>query len=230
MLQPAASGELATLADAPRDWVFPGGDEIFRGIYTRAGAGFSREVIAVGSAISGEGRTTVSLGLAVAIAEDFPERRVLLVETDSERAVLAADFGVEAEPGLLDCVIGGEPLQNACRPTYLENLHLVPAGRSNGVQGRPLRSSRMAIVIDAMRQMYDVIILDLPPVLANSDSPLLTDVADSTIFVVRSGVTPLTLVNRAIEQLEVSKLRGVVLNGSSSSVPSFLQRLLGVHS
>src|SRR5438094_7332903 len=68
-------------AEAPRQWLVPGADELFRGIYTRAGIGAS-EVIAITSAIAGEGKTAISLGLGVTLAQDCPERRVLMVETD----------------------------------------------------------------------------------------------------------------------------------------------------
>jgi Mrp family chromosome partitioning ATPase len=118
----------------------PGTEELFRGIYTRAGLGFVNEVIAIASAISGEGKTTIGLGLAVTIAQDFPDKRVVLVETDLHKPVLAADFGVDASPGLLDCVIDSEPVQNALRPTFLENMHLMPVGALLKRYGRPLRS------------------------------------------------------------------------------------------
>src|SRR5215208_3250790 len=78
-----------------RDWLFAGADELFRGLYTRAGIGFTSEVLAVSSAMAGEGKTTVSLGLAVTVAQDYPERRVCLVESDFQRPTLAEDFGVE---------------------------------------------------------------------------------------------------------------------------------------
>ncbi len=67
--------ELARAAEASPEWIFPDGDELFRGIYTRAGTGFASDVLAVCSAIAGEGRTTVGVGLAVTIAQDFPDRR-----------------------------------------------------------------------------------------------------------------------------------------------------------
>ena len=70
----------------------PGLDEYFRGIYTRAAVGFGSEVLAISSAIGGEGKTTLSVGLAITLAQDFPERRVLLVETDFQSPVLAADL------------------------------------------------------------------------------------------------------------------------------------------
>jgi capsular exopolysaccharide synthesis family protein len=210
-----------------RDWLFQGADELFRSLYTRAGIGFASEVLMVGSALAGEGKTTVSLGLALTVAQDFPERRVVLVETDTQRPTLANDFAVEAQPGLVDCVLGDTPMELAFRPTFLDNMHLVPVGGPAPGPGRALRSSRMAAVVEALRQSYDLVILDAPALLVNSDSVMLSDLADGTILVVRSGVTPQHAVSKAVEQLEESKLRGIVLNGSQSSVPGWLRRLCG---
>src|SRR6266699_7094505 len=65
-----------------RSWLFPGVDEYFRGIYTRAGLGYSKEIMAVCSSIAGEGKTTLCVGLGITLAQDFPDTRVLIVETD----------------------------------------------------------------------------------------------------------------------------------------------------
>jgi capsular exopolysaccharide synthesis family protein len=208
--------------------VFPQVEEVFRAIYTRVGAGFRAEVIAICSAIAGEGKTTVGVGMAVALAQDFPEQRVLLVETDLQRPVLAEDFNVEAAPGLVDCLVDRMPLLSACRPTFLDNLHIVPAGHADGVRGRPLRSSSMATLIETMRENYDIVILDLPAILVNSDAILLTDLVDGIVCVVRAGVTPTALVNRAVEQLEQSKFRGTVLNGTKTAVPGWVRRVTGI--
>jgi capsular exopolysaccharide synthesis family protein len=216
------------LDEPPREWLFTGADELFRGLYTRAGIGFASEVLMVSSALAGEGKTTVSLGLALTVAQDYPERRVVLVETDVERPSLANDFAVEASPGLVDCVLGDEPMESAFRASFLDNLHLVPVGGPAKGPGRALRSSRMAALIDALRQTYDLVVLDSPALLVNSDSVMLSDLADGAILVVRSGVTPAPAVAKAIEQIDESKLRGVVLNGSRSSIPGWLRRLGGM--
>lgn len=208
-----------------REWLFPGGDEFFRAIYTRSSIG--AETMAVCSAIAGEGRTTISLGLGVTIAQDYPERRVLVVETEIQRPVLADDFDLDPGPGLADCLLSGQPVHMAYRPTFLENLQLVPAGGPVANASRVLRSSRMAAAVELMRQTHDVVILDTPAVLANSDALLLTDLADGIIFVVRAGVAPAPLVAKAIEQLDEDKLRGVVLNEAHSAVPVWLRRLCG---
>jgi Mrp family chromosome partitioning ATPase len=211
-----------------RDWLFEGADELFRGLYTRAGIGFSSEVLAVSSAIAGEGKTSVSLGLAVTVALDYPERRVCLVETDFQRPTLAADFDVEPSPGLVDCILNDEPLELAFRGSFLDNLHLLPVGGPALGPGRPLRSSRMATIIDSLRQGYDLVVIDAPAILVNSDSVMLMDLADGALLVVRSGVTPSPMVTKALEQIDESKLRGIVLNGSQSAIPGWLRRLCGM--
>jgi capsular exopolysaccharide synthesis family protein len=210
-----------------RETVWPETDELFRGIYTRAGLGFTPEVVAVTSATPGEGKTMLSLALAVSLAQDFPDRKVMLVETDVHQPALASDFGIEPSPGLVDCLIGDEPLDQVCRPTYLDNLDVIPAGLPIARAGRPLRSARMAALMDVLRQSYHFIIVDTPALLTNSDTLLLTDFADGVLFVVRSGVTPAALVNKALEQVDETKLRGVVLNGVQSSTPRWLRRLMG---
>lgn len=212
---------------AIRDWTVFGADEVFRAIYTRSGTA-TTDVLAVCSAIGGEGRTTLALGLAVTIAQDFPDRQVLLVEADLKHPVLAKDFDVDSSPGLADSLMTARPVQFAYRPTFLDNLNFLPAGEAPRSAGRLLASSRMAAAIDAMRQTHDVVILDTPPVLSDSDALVLSDLADGVIFVVRAGVTPMAQVNKALEQIEDEKLRGVVLNAAQSSIPRWLRRVCGL--
>jgi protein-tyrosine kinase len=230
----ASAGQLRSLhtngasATAPdREWLFPGSDELFRKIYTGSGTG-SSEALAVCSAIVGEGKSTVALGLSATIAQDFPDQRVLLVETDLQRPTLAEDFGIEPSPGLVDCLLEDRPVQTAYHTTFLENFHVVPVGVPTAKSGRLLRSGRMAAALAAMRQSHGIVILDVPAVLANSDSVLVADLVDGVIFVVRAGVTPAHLTARAIEQIDERKLRGVVLNEVQSAVPGWLRRVFGL--
>jgi capsular exopolysaccharide synthesis family protein len=216
--------------ELPREVPLPETDEMFRGIYTRAAMGYGPEILAVTSATPGEGKTTVALGLAISIAQDFPERRVLLVETDMQRPVLHEDFGIEASPGLSDALANQERIDVVCRPTFLDNLDLLTAGGPQRGAGRLLRSSRLLEALEVLRTIYHVIILDTPAILTNSDTLLLSDLADATLFVVRLGRAPAAVVNKALEQLDESKLRGIVMNGSQTSIPGWLRDLLGMRS
>lgn len=229
LAQPQAPGALVRERDgqAAREWLFPSADELFRGIYTRAGVGLASEVLGISSAIAGEGKTTLSVGIAVTVAQDFPDRHVLLVETDYRRPALAEDFSVEPDPGLVDCILTDRSIQDAFRPTHLANLDLLPAGGLTTRPGRALRASRLATLIERLREAYDLIILDMPALLVNSDAFVLGELADSVILVVRNGVTPSNMVSKAIDELDETKLRGVVLNGAQSAIPGWLRRVVG---
>jgi capsular exopolysaccharide synthesis family protein len=210
-----------------REMVWPETDELFRGIYTRAGLGFEPEIVAITSPAPGDGKSTISLALAIALAQDFPDRNVLLIETDVFRASLAADFDVDPVPGLVDCLVLNQSPAMASRPTFLHNLDVMPAGEVIPHSGRPLRSMQMPGLLDSLRQTYHFIILDTPALLTNSDALLLTDLADGVLVVARTGCTPADSVNKTIGQIDESKLRGVVLNGARSSTPGWLRRLMG---
>lgn len=211
----------------PRKPIFPEAEELFRGIYTRAGLN-APGVIAVTSAIAGEGKTTVALGLAVMVAQDFPERRVLLAEADLRHPVLATDFDVEASPGLTEALEGVYPVGLGYRETFLPNLRLLPAGEATPNPSRLLRSSRFPAVLAATRRNHDLVILDAPALLVSSDAALVTDHADGVVMVIRSGVTPVPIVNRALELVDEERLRGMVLNGAQSAVPNWIRRLFGI--
>ncbi len=226
IVQPGDPAESPTYGVA-RKPIFPEAEEMFRGVYTRAGL-TAPGVIAVTSAIAGEGKTTVALGLAVMVAQDFPERRVLLVEADLRQPVLAADFEVEPSPGLTEALEGVYPVGLGYRETFLPNLRLLPAGEATPNPSRLLRSSRFPSVLAATRRNHDLVILDAPSLLVSSDAALVTDQADGVILVVRSGVTPMSVVNRALELIDAERMRGMVLNGAQSAVPGWIRRLFGL--
>jgi len=206
--------------------VLPDSEELFRAIYTRAGLTMPG-IVAVSSAVAGEGKSTIALGLAIMVAQDFPDRRVLLVETDLQHPSLAADFDVEPSPGLAEALDGMYPVQMGYRQTFLDNLRVLPAGGAFPNPSRLLRSTRLTTVLETTRRSNDVVVLDAPSLLTNSDASLVNDVADGVILVVRAGVTPMAVVERAIDLVDAERLRGVVMNGSQSSVPGWLRRIFG---
>lgn len=225
-------GDLHAIADiharqghGQREWVVPGAEELFRSLYTGFQTG-SRSSFAVCSAVQGEGKTTISLGLGIVIAQDLPDRRVVVVETDLWRPVLAKDFGIAPTPGLAECLTDHTPLSAALRSTSLKNLSLLVAGNAAGSGQRLLRSAGMPQVVDELRRTHDVVILDTPAALAHSEVALLSRMIEEVVFVVRPGVTPARDLATALGRLQGSMVRGVVLNDAQSSVPGALRRLV----
>ncbi len=212
-------------AQQRRSWLIPGADELFRSLYT------SFEVMqgtsfAVCSAVSGEGKTTISLGLALAIAQDLPDRRVVVVETDLWRPVLAKDFGIEATPGLVDSLLDRVPALGTLRATSLDNLSLVVAGAPAAGAQRLLRSARMPQIIEELRRTHDVVIVDTPAALAHSEVALLARMVDDVVFVVRTGVTPTRDLASGLARIQGARVRGIVVNDARSSVPTAIRRIV----
>jgi tyrosine-protein kinase Etk/Wzc len=220
-----------TLVDRPdaarRAWPIGGANELFRSLYTGFDTGPSTSV-AICSAVQGEGKTTIALGLAIAIAQDRPDRRVVVVETDLWRAVLARDFGMPASPGLVDVLLDRQPLASALRATTLDNLSLLVAGSDVASPQRLLRSSRMPEILDILRRMFDVVIVDTPAALAHSEVGLLSRMVAEVIFVVRTGVTPSRELGTALSRIQGANLRGIVVNDARSSVPRAVRRIVGL--
>lgn len=224
----SAASRLGGVADVrqptKRGWVVAGAEELFRSLYTEFAVS-SGNSFAICSAVQGEGKTTISLGLGIAIAQDLPDRRVVIVETDVWRPVLAKDFGLDPTPGLVDCLLDRQPVLSALRPTSLDNLSLMVAGGAAANGQRLLRSARMPQIIEELRRSHDIVILDTPAALAHSEVALLGKMVQEVVFVVRTGVTPAKDLSSALNRLQGSKVRGIIVNDACSTVPAAVRRI-----
>lgn len=210
-----------------RAWPIGGANELFRSLYTGFDTGPGTSV-AICSTVQGEGKTTISLGLAIAIAQDRPDRRVVVVETDLWRAVLARDFGLAPAPGLVDVLLDRQPVASALRTTSFDNLSLLVAGSDITSPQRLLRSARMPEVLETLRRTHDVVIVDTPAALAHSEVGLVARMVEEVIFVVRTGVTPARELGTALSRIQGANLRGIVVNDARSAVPRGVRRIVGL--
>jgi Mrp family chromosome partitioning ATPase len=151
------------------------------------------------------------------------------VEANLDRPQLAEDFGVDEGLGLIGLLTGRATPAEVYRPTGYDNLSILPAGRPSGERlGRILRSSRLPSVLEALRGDHDVVLVDLPGLLAHSDAPIVAGLTDGLLFVVRGGVTPAAMVDDALREIASSTVRGVVMNGARSSIPGWIRRFFGL--
>jgi succinoglycan biosynthesis transport protein ExoP len=171
------------------------------------------EVIVVTSASGGEGKTTTALDLARSVA--MAGEQVLLVEADLRRPTLAAALGLGAGRGLAEVLTGQVEVGAAVRPGVVEGLSVLPAGTVPGNPAELLGSARMVDAMAALRNGYDKVLLDVPPLLPVTDAVVCSTLADGVLLVVRWGRTHRNQVSAAVAMLEQVRapLLGSVLNG-----------------
>lgn len=175
------------------------------------------KVILIGSPFSGEGKTTVAINLATALAQ---RGRTLLVDADLRRPGVAIAFGIATKQGIGDVLSGSAKLesvliQNQSSP----NLFILLAGFSSTSPSELTSSADMRNMIAELRGQFDYIVIDSPPILAFSDARALSPLVDGVILVGRSGTTTRQALNRSIElltEVHSAPVLDVVLNAAST--------------
>jgi succinoglycan biosynthesis transport protein ExoP len=191
-------------------------------LLSRSGA--PPKVILITSATEDEGKSTVSMNLAAVFAQS--NSRVLLVEADMRHPGLTRRFGYERVGGTgLSSMLSGVDYQNV--PTIeafaeLPRLRVLPAGPMPPYPAELLGSDRMHELVQGWRGMYDVVIIDSPPLLAVADSQILARESDLTILVARHGLSTRKSLERAYRKLVADEEKvSVVLNGVSRDSVSY---------
>ena len=157
-----------------------------------------------------EGKTTTLANLAVTIAQTGS--RVTLVDCDLRKPSLHDLFGLPAEPGLTNVLLGADAIPyHECG---IENLRILPAGPLPPNPSELLGSRRMSEVIVQLKGEADYVLFDTPPVVIVTDAAVLATRVDGVLLVVSAGKTRRELAQRAKSLLEKvnAPLLGVVLN------------------
>ncbi len=189
--------------------------EAFRSLRTAvlfSAPGMAPKVIQMTSAGAGEGKTVSSLNLATALAE--AGSRVLLIDVDLRRPACHRALGVDKERGLSTFLTGQSELHDVIRPLVAPHIFFVPAGPTPPNPAELVGSHRMHDALARLRDEYDFVILDSPPVLPVTDAVLLAREADGVVLVVKGHDTPRELLRRARDQLAQANARllGTVVN------------------
>lgn len=184
--------------------------------------------IMVAAAMSGEGKTFVSVNLAASIATDL-HCHALLVDCDLRNPSLAQWFGFREGKGLSDYLGGNEPLSELLRKTEVEKLSLLTAGSVEDNPTELIGSKKMEALVHELKSRYNdrYIIFDSTPLLATSEPELLSKLVDGIIFVTRAGVTPRETVKQALSSIEKGKILGFVLNDLQFRSPGLSSRYFG---
>jgi capsular exopolysaccharide synthesis family protein len=173
-------------------------------------------VIVVTSSEPEEGKSTTAGNLALCMAQG--DKKVMLIDCDLRKPTLHRKFKVSNLIGLSDVMIGKADLSIAAH-RYNKSLFLLTAGKISPNPSEMLSSKVMSYLLESLKETFDYIILDTPPLKVVTDSQILSTKADGTILVVRAEKTKRESVKNAVDLLKNvnANIIGIVLNGIDAS-------------
>jgi capsular exopolysaccharide synthesis family protein len=188
--------------------------EQYRSLRTRIGRvenGRAIRALIVTSPGKGDGKSLTAANLALAMAEEFSQR-VLLIDADLRRPSVHHLFDVPESPGLTDVLVGAATLDDALVTLADHHLTVLPSGLPPTHPAELLGSAAMRRTIDTLRTRFDRLILDMPPVAPLADVHIAAAMADGILMIVRAGMTQKPAIERALAGLDMTKVLGLVLN------------------
>jgi capsular exopolysaccharide synthesis family protein len=184
------------------------------------------KVVAVTSAVAGEGKTLSSGNLAANLASTG-RKKVLLVDVDLRKSDLARGLKIKPLPGMSEYLSGSVKLHETLRNSLVPGLYVIPGGMRMPAPGDLLAGEKFRTLLKEVRDPFDVVLLDTPPIIPVSDTLGLRELVDGFILVYRAGFTPHLLFKQAMEEIGEKKLLGVVLNGVEPQSERYYQRYYG---
>ena len=183
------------------------------------------KVIAVTSAISGEGKSTITANLAIACA--MSGKRVLLIDADMRRASQQAIFGYDQNlPGLSDVLIGNCKWWNAVITDVRENLNILPTGHLPPNPAELLALPDTAELLAETQQQFDIVFIDLPPINIVSDPLIVSSHVAGCLLIVRQGYSDHRAIRKALVAAEMTGMNilGFVFYGESANEGSYYSK------
>jgi protein-tyrosine kinase len=180
------------------------------------GAPTDLRLIMVSSALPGEGKTFITLNLALSMARER-DVSVLLVDADLPKAHISRTLHVQGDYGLLDCLADQtRDVESLVLGTDVPGLQILPAGRPHESAAEMISSARMRHVITTLvsRNPQRLVLFDSPPLLVSSEARALVQIPGVILLVARAGHTPRQALLDALAKVDKNKLHGVVLNES----------------
>ena len=183
------------------------------------------KVIAVTSAVSGEGKSTISANLAIACA--ISGKRVLLIDGDMRRASQQAIFNYDKDlPGLSDVLIGTCKWWDVVLSDERENLHILPTGHLPPNPAELLALPETAELLAETQQQFDLVLIDLPPINIVSDPLMVSSHVAGCLMVVRQGYSDHREIRKALSSAELTGMDvlGFIFYGEKINQGSYYRK------
>jgi succinoglycan biosynthesis transport protein ExoP len=177
--------------------------------------------LTITSPMPGDGKSLVSSNLALSFAE--AGYRTLLIDGDTRRGELHRTFGTDRRPGLLDHLASDMPWEDGLRTTSHPKLTLMPAGSRHRNAPELMGSRRMHELMAGLRDRFEVILIDSPPLAAGIDPFVLGTITGNLMMVVRAGATERDLAEAKLAIIDRLPIRlvGAVLNDVRASMSEY---------
>lgn len=170
------------------------------------------QVLMVSSAGPGEGKSTTITNLAITFAQS--EKKVILIDADLRKPTAHHTFSLSNRWGLSSVISQQSKLEEVIQASDIPNLDVMTSGAIPPNPAEMMGSKKMTSLLEQLRQMYDIILIDTPPLLAVTDAQIVATKSDGVILVVDQGKVKRDIASKAVKSLESVKARilGVVLN------------------
>ena len=174
------------------------------------------QVIGITSAIQGEGKTTTSFNLAITMAKAY-QVKTLLIEADTRNSIFHSMMTGSNGTGLTDALAGWEHPSSLFQYTLEGKLGILSAGHTTEKTTVHFTAERLLGLVDNLREEFEFILMDGPPVLMLADMNILGQVVDGILYVVRAHQTPRSLVSKGLSMLPPEKMLGLVFNNHKAT-------------
>lgn len=170
------------------------------------------QVMMVTSAGPGEGKSTTIANLAVTFSQ--ADRKVILVDADLRKPTAHKTFFLSNRWGLSSVIAQKCSLQESIQDTDVPNLSVLTAGPIPPNPAEIMASKRMTALIEELRGLYDIVLIDSPPLLAVTDAQIISTKSDGVVMVIDQGSVKREIAKKAIDNLHHvnARILGVVLN------------------
>ena len=178
-------------------------------------------IIGVTSSMRGEGKSTTAVNLSYVLAEKGSP--VLLIDGDLRIPSIAKKMRIDSSPGLTDLLMGHGAHMPDFRSALLDNWFILPSGDIPPNPSELLGSRRMEYILNSLRESFEYIIIDLPPVNIVSDALSIASLITGMVVVVREDYTEKKELERCFRQLQLSNVNvlGCILNESKNDGGSY---------
>ncbi|HAE62617.1 MAG TPA: capsular biosynthesis protein [Eubacteriaceae bacterium] len=174
------------------------------------------KLIQVTSSVQGEGKSTITANYAVTVAQSG--KKVLIVDCDLRRPQIHKIFNVSNTNGLSNVLVGDNQMDKNIKDTKVPNLFILTSGPIPPNPSEMLDSKRMKELILSLKDHFDMILLDSPPIMPVTDGLILSQIVDGTIVIVSLGSTEKDAFKKTMLSLENigANILGTVINKASS--------------